>query len=107
MRRKFRKLRTVQKEKLKEVKLKKRRDKRDNARPYAIASLTENTPNKTWKPGHCQRCNNRGYMRKDCTKKLDQNKIGRNVSELNQLIRNINANVNTVFEDSSQCPCIA
>lgn len=76
--------------KFKEVKLKKRRDQRDNARPYARPSLTENTTTQTWKSGHCYRCNKRGHWRRDCTEKLDENKISRNVSELNHLIRNIN-----------------
>lgn len=40
---------------------------------------------------------------RDCTEKLDENKISRNVSELDHLIRNMNVNVNTVFEANHSC----
>lgn len=47
--------------------------------PFSCRSSSD-SPTQTWKSGHCYRCNKRGHCRRDCTEKIDVNKISRNVS---------------------------
>lgn len=77
--------------KVKEAKAKKRKDFRDSARPYQKPSWSQTSAdNTTWKSGHCYRCNKRGHWRKDCTEKLNGDKISTTVTEVNHLISQIN-----------------
>lgn len=42
--------------------------------PFSCSSCSD-SPTQTWKSGHCYRSNKRGHWRRDCTEKMDVNKI--------------------------------
>lgn len=88
---KISKAQTRAERKVKEAKVKKRKDFQDSARPYQKPSWSQTSAeNTTWKSGHCYRCNKRGHWRKDCTEKLIDNKISTFVNEVNHMISQIN-----------------
>ena len=74
---KISKAQTRAERKVKEAKAKKLRDLREFTRPYptTLSSTQTTFKESIWRPGHCYRCNKRGHWRKDCTEKLDDNKI--------------------------------
>ena len=65
-----------------------RREKfRETTRPYPKTEPQPNSSNTgIWRSGKCYRCNKRGHWRKDCTEKLEKNKISERLENNNHLI---------------------
>ena len=65
-----------------------RREKfRETTRPYPKTEPQPNSSNTgIWRSGKCYRCNKRGHWRKDCTEKLEENKISELLENSNHLI---------------------
>ena len=88
---KISKAQTRAERKVKEAKAKKHRDLRELTRPYPTPLSSTQTTSKesTWRPGHCYRCNKRGHWRKDCTEKLDDNKISTFTSQNHLMVHSV------------------
>ena len=69
--------------KVKDERLRRRRDLREKSRPYPSINNTSSEANTSttttagvWRSGQCYKCHRRGHWRKDCTEKMDD-KISR------------------------------
>ena len=78
-------------------------------RPYPTPLSSTQTTSKesTWRPAHSYRCIKRGHWRKDCTEKLDDNKIRTFTTQNHLMVHTVNmVNCKTGTQRQSSNPLV-